>query len=130
MKLNIIIISFLVCLLISCEKIAVLSTPRKKADISHSQQAIQAKNQFWETLHEGRYQDISSIDFLLTDAYLHYPNDPEIAAYLGFLHLWKLAERTRHKTISPLITNEIILSKEYFSDAIELDPNDARTFGF
>jgi hypothetical protein len=63
-------------------------------------------------------------------AYLESPNDPELASRLGFIHLWKITERARVKPVSPLVTNEVILSKKYFSDALQLDPNNAIYKGF
>ena len=67
---------------------------------------------------------------MLTAAYLENPNDPRLAAHLGFMHIWKITERERLKINDPLIVNEIILAKKYFSDAVELDPTDARFQGF
>jgi hypothetical protein len=45
-------------------------------------------------------------------AYLENPNDPKLAAHLGFLHIWKIAERARVNDKSPLTPNEIVLSKK------------------
>jgi hypothetical protein len=117
-------------ILTGCEKIALLTIPKNKPIQSTSPLAHQAQRYFWQTLHSGRYQDISKADYLLTAAYLENPNDPAIAAHLGFLHIWKITERNRLAGENPLITNEIILSQNYFSDANELEPDNAIYEGF
>ncbi|OAI48505.1 hypothetical protein AYO45_04835 [Gammaproteobacteria bacterium SCGC AG-212-F23] len=125
---------FFTCLfmitLSSCVDIAVWSTPPKRAETSHTALAMHAEKYFWQTLHQGRYNNIPETDRLLTAAYLENPNDPALAAHLGFLHIWAITERYRLKTISPLIVNEIILAKKYFADAVQLNPDDARFLGF
>ncbi len=117
-------------ILTACEDAAVTFTPKKQAVASHSVLAQQAQQLFWDTLHKGRYQDISAAQRLLMAAYLQNPNDPTLAAHLGFLHIWKITERQREKTIPPTIVDEIILAKNYFADAVALDPKDARYLGF
>ncbi len=124
------ILAILVISLCACERIAVLATPKKEPIPSCTALAATAENQFWSTLHSGNYQTISEADRLLTAAYLENPNDPKIAAHLGFLHIWKITERAREKPIPPTIVNEIILSKKYFKDAVLLDPSDPRFLGF
>lgn len=116
--------------LTACEDLAVHFTPEKKPLTSHTELAQQAEKKFWDTLHHGRYNDIPETNRLLTAAYLQNPNDPALAAHLGFLHIWAITERQRDKNIPPSIVNEIILAKYYFSSAVELSPNDARFLGF
>lgn len=131
MKLGLYVTLSLVFLnLVACEKIAVFMTPVKKPAVSHSKIADRAERYFWTTLHEGRYLDITKADKLLMAAYLKNPNDPNLAAHLGFLHIWKITERQRGAGQDPLIPNEIILSKQYFSDAHVLDPKNAIYQGF
>ena len=130
MYFRVMLVSLFFFTLTACEGTAIMSTPKKKPVESHSQLAMKAENQFWTTLHKGSYQDIAQADYLLMAAYLQNPNDPKIAAHLGFLHIWKITERQREKAIPPTITNEIILSKKYFADAVELNPSDARFLGF
>jgi hypothetical protein len=130
MYLKLIGVSLLFLIMTACEQIAIQSTPKKQAIPSHSPLATQAQKYFWHTLHQGKYQDIAAANRLLMAAYLENPNDPQIAAHIGFLHIWKITERQREKNNSPTIVNEIILSKKYFSDAVELDSNDARYLGF
>lgn len=124
------LVSIIAFMLSGCEQLAVMSTPKKKPIASHSDLATQAENKFWDTLHQGRYEDIQKVEYLLTAAYLQNPNDPTLAAHLGFLHIWKITERHREEPIVPTITNEIILSRKYFSDAVELNSDDARYIGF
>jgi tetratricopeptide (TPR) repeat protein len=113
-----------------CEKFALMTTAKKQPMPSHSRLAIQAENQFWTSLHQGNYQNIPTVTKLLTAAYLENPNDPQLAAHLGFTHIWKLAERAHQQPVQPTIVDEIILAKKYFADAVELNSNDARYLGF
>lgn len=130
MNLKPAIILILTLTLAACDNIAVHFSPKKQPQVSHSRTAIKAEKQFWETLHKGRYNDIKATTRLLTAAYIDNPNDPDLAAHLGFLHIWKITERYRNAEIEPTIVNQIILSTHYFSDAVELDPEDARYLGF
>lgn len=116
--------------LLGCESVAVYTTPKKIATPSHSALANKAETNFWSILHNGTYNQIPEVESLMTAAYLQNPNDPTLAAHLGFLHIWKITERARIKDISPTITNEIILAKFYFSEATTLNPNDPRYLGF
>lgn len=117
-------------IIISCEKLTLLTTPNKKPVASQSVLAETAQRSFWDSLHEGQYEKIPAVEKLLTAAYLQNPHDPTLAAHLGFLHIWKITERNREKIIPPTIVDEIILAKKYFSDAVLLNPSDARSQGF
>ncbi|MEO8401491.1 MAG: hypothetical protein ABI597_06795 [Gammaproteobacteria bacterium] len=118
--------------LTACEDIALQFTPKKQPVISNTPLAKQAEKRFWEILHSGDYQNIVDANRLLMAAYLQNPNDPRLAAHLGFLHIWKITERTRmpKQSIPPTIVNDIVLAKNYFADAVELAPSDARFLGF
>ncbi|RUR20050.1 hypothetical protein ELY21_03100 [Legionella sp. km535] len=131
MRLPILVsLCILVVNLSGCEQVALMATPPKKANDSKSKLAVQAKHYFWTSLHHGRYLDIPRINYLLTAAYLENPDDPQLAAYLGFTHIWNITERFRTQDHSPLITNEIVLSKKYFLDALQLDPHNPIYQGF
>lgn len=112
------------------EKFALMSTPYKEPVASCSELSRIAERKFWEVLHNGDYASIPETTKLLTAAYLENPNDPKLAAHLGFIHIWKITERAREQHIPPTITDHIILAKKYFADAVELNPNDARFHGF
>src|SRR5687768_5920271 len=92
------------CLLLlplsGCEDVAVMMTPKKHPVPSDTELSKQAELKFWNTLHQGEYQNIPDADRLLMAAYLENPNDPQLAAHLGFLHIWKITERARNKNIS------------------------------
>lgn len=113
-----------------CEKIAERLTPIKKPIASTSKLAMNAEQRFWETLHQGQYDHIPDTITLLMAAYLENPNDPKLAAHLGFMHIWKITERQRLNPIPPTIVDEMVLAKKYFSDAVQLNPHDARFQGF
>lgn len=130
MRFKILGLFFLISLLSGCEDYAVHRTPAKKAVISHTPLATKAEQQFWEALHGGRYQEIPKVAEWLTAAYLENPNDPHLAAHLGFTHIWRVTERQREAKIPASIVNEVILAKEYFSQAYQLNPDDSRILGF
>lgn len=109
--------------LAACEKVAIYFTPKKQPIKSTSKMAADAKDYFWNIFHQGDYQSIEKADRVLMAAYLENPNDPELANDLGAVHIWKITERQRQKVQNPLIINEIILAKKYFSDASTLEPN-------
>lgn len=116
--------------LFGCSQLAQLTTPKKKAIPSNTPLSFQAQQYFWTTLHQGDYSNIPQAKKLLLAAYLQNPNDPKLAAHLGFLHIWQLAERARLSNNDPSIVNHAILANKYFGDAVELDPRDARYLGF
>ncbi|HSW93455.1 MAG TPA: hypothetical protein VLJ15_03775 [Gammaproteobacteria bacterium] len=130
MKIRLLTIFLIFFFLSACENLATLFTPKKKAVIDHSQLTSAAENQFWMTLHQGKYDEIDNTTRLLMAAWLRNPNNPQLAAHLGFLHIWQLTERYREKVIYPTIVDNIVLSKKYFSEAVQLDPADARSLGF
>lgn len=130
MKVTYLLSGILFFNLTACEKIALWNTPSKTPRASNSRLAAQADHYFWRTLHQGRYEDIPQADRLLMAAYLENPNDPKIAAHLGFLHIWSITERYRVPYKNPLIPNQIVLSKKYFADAVQLDPQNPIYQGF
>lgn len=132
MLLRIILFVLTLTTLVGCsqEKWALLFTPPKVPIELDNDLACLAQKDFWDTLHKGDYNNIPHVTKLLTAAYLKNPNDPLLAAHLGFLHIWEITERARKSPVQPTITDQIILAKKYFSDAVELKPQDARFQGF
>ncbi len=114
----------------ACAKIATLSTPSKHPQFSLSTLAQKAKHKFWQALHHGEYDEIKAVDTALMAAYLQNPNDPQLAAYLGFTHIWKITERNRYKDVQPTIPHHIVLARKYFSDAVNLTPKNPIYQGF
>lgn len=127
---HLLIFLFLCLSLAACERFGLLTTPKKYPRTVQSALSVQAENTFWDILHRGDYNNIPNVIKLLTAAYLENPNDPKLAAHLGFTHIWKITERARDKSNPPTIVDEIILARKYFNDAVELDPRDARYQGF
>lgn len=104
--------------------------PKKQAAKSRSEAAIKADDLFWMTFHNGEYEKIQRALNALTAAYLQTPGDAKTAAHIGFLHNWRVAERNRLESVPATITDDIILSRRYFQEAVRLDPSDARYLGF
>src|SRR2546421_1544517 len=104
--------------------------PKKQAAKVRSEAALKADELFWQTFHNGEYEKIQRALNALTAAYLQAPGDAKTAAHIGFLHNWRVAERNRLESVPATITDDIILSRRYFQEAVRLDPSDARYLGF
>jgi hypothetical protein len=66
----------------------------------------------------------------LTAAYLANPRDALTAAHIGFSHVWRVSERARLPAQPATITDELVLARKYFSDAVRMEPHDERFRGF
>lgn len=117
-------------LLAGCQFAAVHSAPAKVAATSRTDAAVQADTLFWTTLHGGDYDGIARATEALTAAYLANPRDATTAAHIGFLHIWRLSERARIARVQATITDEAVLARRYFEEAVTLAPDDARFLGF
>lgn len=112
------------------DQIAVMTVPKKEAIASRSEAASNADDVFWETFHKGEYDEIRRALDVLTSAYLRTPNDAKTAAHIAWLHNWRVAERARMDSIPATITDDTIVARRYFQEAVKLDPSDARYLGF
>ena len=92
--------------------------------------ALQADGLFWETFHRGDYAKIQASLEATTAAYLRNPNDAVRAAHIGWLHMWRLSERSRMEHTPATITDDAVLARKYFQKAVDLAPEDARYRGF
>lgn len=96
-------------LLVGCANIALMLAPEKSSRVSNTKEAKRVHQLFWDTFHSGQYDQIDKAMIPLKAEYLNNPHDPQLAAHIGFLHIWKLSERYRLKRISPSITDNAIL---------------------
>jgi hypothetical protein len=112
------------------DRIAVMTAPQKQAAATRSEAAIKADDLFWNTFHNGEYDQIQTVLEALTAAYLQTPNDAKTAAHIAWLHNWRIAERARMNAIPATITDDTMLARRYFQEAADLDPSDARVRGF
>ena len=112
------------------ERIALMTAPKKTATASRSEAASKADELFWNTFHNGEYDKIQDALKALTAAYLRTPNDGKTAAHIAWLHNWRIAERARMGSPPATITDDTILARRYFQEAVKLDPSDARYLGF
>lgn len=112
------------------DRIAVMTAPKKEAIASRSEAALKADDLFWNTFHNGDYDNIQNALEVLTAAYLKTPNDAKTAAHIAWLHSWRIAERARMVSVPATITDNTILARRYFQEAVKLDPSDARYLGF
>jgi hypothetical protein len=113
-----------------CGYVAEHSAPKKQAATSRSVEAVNADELFWKTFHAADYDQITPALEAQTAAYLANPNDAVTAAHTGWLHIWRISERRRLDSAPATITDDATLSRQYFQQAVELDPSDARYLGF
>ncbi|HUK20748.1 MAG TPA: hypothetical protein VLV45_04230 [Gemmatimonadales bacterium] len=111
-------------------QIATWSAPEKRPIGARSAAAIAADSTFWRTFHGAQYDHIQDAIETLARAYVATPNDPTTAAHLGWLHIWRIAEHARMASTPAAIIEDMALARRYFSDAVALDPSDARKLGF
>jgi hypothetical protein len=114
----------------SYHEIAIHLAPGKRAVTVRAAAALSADSLFWRTFHSGDFDGIPRAAEALTAAYLTTPTDPVTAAHLAWLHNWRMAERARRDSVPATITDDIILARRYFEEAVALDPSDPRTLGF
>ncbi len=95
-----------------------------------SEAATRADELFWKILHGGEYERIPDALPVLTAAYLENPGDSITASHIGFLHIWRLAERSRLDGAPATITDHAVLARKYFEESVRLNPSDARVLGF
>jgi hypothetical protein len=116
--------------LTGCGYIAVATAPAKKATTARTDAAAKADGMFWDTLHGAKYDQIPAALEAVTGAYLANPSDPVTAAHAGWLHIWRLAESARRDAVPATITDDAILARRYFDEAVRLHPGEARYLGF
>ncbi|MCL4301794.1 MAG: hypothetical protein KJ077_39230 [Anaerolineae bacterium] len=116
--------------LTNTDRLAVWSAPPKQAATSRSEAAQKADERFWQTFHQGEYDQIPPALDALTAAYLETPTDAVTAAHIAWLHNWRIAERARMEAVPATITDDTMLARRYFQEAVKLDPADARYLGF
>ena len=117
-------------LIAGCSGMAIRMAPEKIASPERTPLAISADALFWGTLHSGNYEGIPKALTAVTAAYLENPRDAVTAAHVGWLHIWRLAERPRLDAPGPEITDHAVLARRYFEEAVRLDPGEARYLGF
>jgi hypothetical protein len=116
--------------LTGCSSMAVWTAPEKTPQPDHSLEAQGANDAFWDAFHHGRYHDIGPVIDRLEAVYLANPRDPQTTAHIGFAHAWRLVERARLDVVPPSITDDAVLGRKYFAEAVRLSPKDARFLGF
>jgi len=131
MQLRLMLISGLLsATLAGCGYMAVATAPEKRATPTRTEAALKADAVFWETLHSAKYDQIPAALEAVTGAYLGNPSDPITAAHVGWLHIWRLAESSRLDTAPATITDDAVLARKYFDEAVKLHPGEARYLGF
>jgi uncharacterized membrane protein len=110
--------------------IAVWLAPGKTPSANLSKKSKQANAKFWDAFHGGHYEELPDVLDALTAAYIENPRDAQTAAHIGFSHVWRLSEHARLDTQSATITDEFVLARKYFSEAVLLAPDDERFKGF
>ncbi len=113
-----------------CATLAVATAPDKKPVEDHTPETYAAERAFWTALHGGKYEAIGDALELYQRSYLANPNAPMTAARIGWLHTWRIAERARLEKPQATITDDLVLGRRYFGEAVRLAPNEPRFAGF
>jgi len=113
-----------------CGRLAVWSAPAKTPSTARTAAAVEADTLFWKILHGGEYERIPDVLTALKAAYLENPRDAITAAHVGWMHTWRLGERARQAVLRPDVTDDAVLARKYFEEAVRLDPGEARYLGF
>ena len=111
-------------------QLAVLSAPSRVARASDSELSRLANRRFWEIFHAGQYERADEALELLQAAWYQNPHDAVLVSHMAWAHLWQLAERERRHDTSARILDHAILSQHYFTEALELVPDEPRYTGF
>jgi hypothetical protein len=111
-------------------RIAVWVAPAKHAATTRTDAARKADELFWRTFHGGAYDQIAPALEAQTAAYLAAPDDAVTASHIAWLHNWRMAERSRVSAVPATITDDAMMARRYFEEAVRLNPSDARTQGF
>jgi len=101
----------------------------KKPSPNETTEASHANEFMWEQFHLGNYDSLPSILDKLNSSYQLDPNNADVTAHLGYMYLWAFAERIRNKPQERILEN-VFLSNRFFKEAIVLNPDDPRTYGF
>jgi hypothetical protein len=121
----------LACALVAaCANDPGVQAPQKQVSPSRGEAAVKADALFWQTFHGGKYEDIPAALNALTGAYLADPNDDVTAAHVAWLHIWRVGESARLDRVAPTVTDDAILARRYFQEAVDLNPHEARYLGF
>lgn len=122
-------LAIILLFLCGCASIAISAAKPKRPSAAQTELAKQANDAFWAALHAGAYEQIPDVKEQLQRAYLTDPNDAATAAHLGFLHIWAISERSRLPKLEASITDHMLLSQRYFTEAVEMT-HDPRFEGF
>ena len=117
-------------LFVGCSHIITLFVAAPKAVHTQTELGKFANKYFWKQFSNGAYDSIPTVLNLLLASSLETPNDPETMAHIGFTHLWAVSERGRLAAITPDIIHHLTLARDYFQRAYNLNPHDARIYGF
>jgi hypothetical protein len=123
-------VALLCAILAGCAFVAVETAPKKHATAERTAAALKADEVFWRVFHAGDYEHIQQALDAVTAAYLQDPTDAVTASHVAWLHIWRASERSRLENIPPTVTDDILLARRYFQEAVALNPADARYRGF
>lgn len=119
------------CLMLtSCGYLAEHTAKRKSISATRTKTALAADKLFWATFHGGQYDAIQPALEAETAAYLADPHDDVSAAHVAWLHIWRISERERLVSVPASITDDALLARRYFEEALGMNPKEARYRGF
>ena len=108
----------LVLLIAGCSRLAVWLAPTRHPAGERTAPRLR------RTVSSGRrcttgIPSIPEVLIPLKAAYLQNPSDPVTAAHVGWMHIWRLAERARLDGAppDPGVTDDAVLARKYFEEA-------------
>lgn len=109
----------------ACSYVAVEFAPEKKATTVRTDASVAADEHFWRVFHEAKYEAIPPTLELMTAAYLDNPSDSITASHIAWRHIWRLSGRERLDPVPATISDDAVLSRKYFQEAVSLNPAEA-----
>ena len=115
---------------LGCATIAQWAAPDKKPQNQPPKELAVAENDFWTQFHLGKFDEIPRLIELYNGLYVLNPENSTIAARIGFLHVWRLAERRRFGIARATVIDDATLCRKFFEEAHHLYPKEYRYKGF
>lgn len=110
--------------------IAQWAAPKKTANREAPANLKALEQDFWTALHGSKFDQIPRLLESYNRLYVQNPRHPLVAARLGFLHVWRLAENRRFDTVRASVIEDATLCRKFFAEASRLEPDEARYQGF
>jgi hypothetical protein len=85
---------------------------------------------FWDTLHAGRYEDISEVLARLEAGLAERPGDPSLTRHIAWANVWRIGEAARGTASTAEVVASLAAARPGFALARTLQPDEPRILGF